>query len=84
MDDPFGTNPTAPWGHIGQVSGCQNNLEVGDPLSGTVFKVPFNGFNYHLQELAFFSWFFRQSPSIGINGWFSNGGTFTTPAKACS
>ena len=29
------TNPTPKWGHIGQVSGCQSNLEVGDPLSGT-------------------------------------------------
>lgn len=35
MDDPFGNNPTPAWGHVGQVSGCQNNLEVGDPLTGT-------------------------------------------------
>ena len=35
MDDPFGNNPTPPWGHIGQVPGGQGNLEVGDPLSGT-------------------------------------------------
>jgi hypothetical protein len=84
MDDPFGNNPTAPWGHIGQVLGCQSNLEVGDPLSGTIFPLTFNGFTYHLQELAFFSWFFRQSPSIGINGEYSNAGTFSTPAAACS
>ena len=32
MNDPSGTNPTKPWGNIGQVSGCQGNLEVGDPL----------------------------------------------------
>jgi hypothetical protein len=25
MDDPFGINPTPPWGHPGQVAGCQNN-----------------------------------------------------------
>ena len=35
QDDPFGNNPTKPWGNIGQVVGCQSNLEVGDPLSGT-------------------------------------------------
>lgn len=35
MDDPFGNNPTPAWGHTGQVGGCQNNLEVGDPLTGT-------------------------------------------------
>src|SRR5262249_11306633 len=38
-NDPFVNNPTPPWGHIGQVPGCQGNLEVGDPLSGTVFAV---------------------------------------------
>ena len=77
VNDPFGDNPTPPWGHIGQVSGCQDNLEVGDPLSGTQAppEITCNGFTYHLQELAFFSWFFG-SRSIGIHGWFSNNGTF--------
>jgi len=81
MNDPFGTNPTPAWGHTGQVPGCQNNLEVGDPLSGTEAPriVMPNGFTYHLQELAFFSWFFN-SHSIGIHSWFSNNGTFRTDA----
>ena len=39
LDDPVVTNPTPAWGHIGQVSGCQANLEVGDPLTGTEMKV---------------------------------------------
>lgn len=82
MDDPFGNNPTPAWGHTGQVVGaCQSNLEVGDPLTGT--NVPTvtgaNGFAYHLQELAFFSWFYG-APSIAVNGWFSNNNTFTTDA----
>ncbi len=80
-NDPLGDNLTAPWGHTGQVSGCQANLEVGDPLSGTdipAITMP-NGFTYHLQELAFFSWFFG-APSVGINGWFSDNGTFLTDA----
>jgi hypothetical protein len=81
MDDPLGNNLTPAWGHIGQVTGCQNNLENGDPLSGTSFpSVVLNGVTYAPQELAFFSWFFRQSPSIGINGWYSNNSTFTTGA----
>ena len=84
MNDPTTNNPTKPWGHIGQVSGCQGNLEVGDPLSGTVFGVPLGGFNYTVQEMAFFSWFYHQSPSIGVNGWYSNQGTFTSPALPCS
>jgi hypothetical protein len=80
-NDPFGNNPTPLWGHTGQVAGCQGNLEVGDPLSGTNFS-PIggrNGYTYHLQELAFFSWFFT-SESIGIHGWFSDNDTFTSDA----
>jgi hypothetical protein len=81
MNDPFTINPTPPWGHVGQQSGCQNNLEVGDPLTGTEAPriVMPNGFTYHLQELAFFSWFFG-APSIAINGWYSDNGTFLTDA----
>jgi len=84
QNDPSTVNPTPAWGHIGQVSGCQSNLEVGDPLSGTTFTSKLNGFTYHPQELAFISWFYRQTPSPGVNGWFSDLGTFRTPAKACS
>ena len=81
MDDPLGTNLAPAWGHIGQVSGCQNDLEIGDPLSGTSLpQVSLNGFNYTLQELAFFSWFYRQSPSIGSGGLYSDNATFTTGA----
>ncbi len=87
MDDPLGTNPTPAWGKVGQVTGCQSNLEVGDPLTGTLLPpvtMP-NGFAYDLQELAFFSWFYRQSPSLGVNDWFSDNGTFSTDAGAvCS
>jgi hypothetical protein len=81
MNDPFGANETAPWGGTGQVRGCQANLEVGDPLTGTdVAPVTMpNGFTYSLQELAFFSWFYG-APSIAVNGWFSNNNTFTTDA----
>jgi hypothetical protein len=83
MNDPSTANPTKPWGNIGQVSGCQSNLETGDPLSGTVITDSLNGKTYHPQELAFFSWFYHQSPSIGANGWYSSGGSFTTSAAPC-
>jgi hypothetical protein len=82
-NDPFGDNPTPAWGGTGQVPPgfCQNNFEVGDPLTGTAFPpvVMSNGFTYHLQELAFFSWFYA-SPSVGIHGWFSDDGTFLSDA----
>jgi hypothetical protein len=84
QDDPLGNNPTPAWGNVGQVAGCQTNLEVGDPLSGTNFpNVVLSGFTYHLQELAFFSWFYGK-PSIGAGGKFSDHGTFTAPQGACN
>jgi hypothetical protein len=84
-DDPLGNNATPPWGHLGQVDGCQANLEVGDPLTGSpLFEVDMpNGFTYHLQETAFFSWFYNQVPSLGVNGSYSSGGSFTAPADLC-
>lgn len=84
MQDPGGNNLTPAWGNVGQVSGCQSNYEVGDPLSGTLLPgiLGSNGFTYHLQELAFFSWFYG-GPSIGINGWFSDNNTFKIQAATC-
>ena len=83
LDDPGGGNATPAWGNIGQVSGCQGNLEVGDPLTAT--NLPGiagpNGFTYYLQELVFASWFFR-TPSLAAGGLFSDNGTFTTDAGA--
>lgn len=87
LDDPVGNNPTPSWGNVGQVSGCQFNLEVGDPLNGEPTNPFFvtnatNGVSYQLQELAFFSWFFG-SASLGTGGQYSNNGTFTTWAAFC-
>jgi len=83
-DDPLGNNLTPAWGGIGQVeNGCQNNLEVGDPLSGTFLPevtMP-NGITYDVQELAFYSWFFG-APSIGAGGVFSDNGNFVNDAGA--
>jgi hypothetical protein len=81
VNDPYGDNEVPPWGHTGQVAGCQENLEVGDPLTGTPMPpvtMP-NGFTYQLQELAFFSWFYG-GQSLGVNGWYSSNGTFTSDA----
>jgi len=86
MDDPLGTNPTPNWGNIGQVVGCQNNLEVGDPLSGTLMPpYTLSGKAFHMQELAFFSWYFNKSgaASLGAGGKFSGNGKFAGPSKAC-
>jgi len=94
LDDPLGGNPTPAWGGIGQVGGCQGNWEVGDPLSGfplfPAVAMP-NGYTYHLQELAFFSWFYNgyNAPSgpsvasIGAGGKFSGNGRFVGASKPC-
>jgi len=84
-DDPLVNNATPPWGHLGQAEGCQANLEVGDPLTGSpLFEIDMpNGFTYHTQETAFFSWFYNQVPSLGVNGLYSSGGSFTAPAALC-
>jgi hypothetical protein len=37
-----------------------------------------NGYTYNLQELVF-SWYFG-GKSLGVNGWYSSNGTFTTDA----
>jgi hypothetical protein len=62
------------------VQRSQNNLEVGDPLTGTLFpSVTLSGFTYNPQELAFFSWFYG-APSSGTGGAFSNNGAFAKDA----
>jgi len=83
LDDPNIGNKTPAWGHIGQVSGCQGNLEVGDPLSGTVSTVNLSGMTYHLQDLAFTSWFYQQDPPTSYNGRYSMFGTLRKFAQRC-
>jgi hypothetical protein len=91
INDPYGDNATPVWGNIGQVlGGCQNNFENGDPLSegyGTPTKaftvVGANGSTYHMQELAFMSWFYGNG-NTGAGGKYSNNGSFTGNAKLCS
>ncbi len=93
MDDPAINNIVPAWGAEGQVTAgnCQNNLEVGDPLSPG-WSTPTNpilvtntttGVQYTLQELAFYSWFLDSNPSLGAGGKYSNNGTFSGYAKPC-
>jgi hypothetical protein len=87
MNDPLVNNATPAWGAVGIVPGCQGNLEVADPLVGNQIKktITLNGFDYHLPEFAYFSWFFNSpsAPSLGAGGIFSSNGTFLGPSKAC-
>jgi hypothetical protein len=85
MSDPLGNNSVPAWGNIRRVSGCQGILEVGDPLEGALQVIRMNDYDYHVQELAFFSWFFNSAsaPSLGAGGKFSNYGTLSGPSRNC-
>ena len=89
MHDPFITNFTPKWNQDitnGTDPPCKNTLEVGDPLEGHDFPTPvIDGYNYHPQELAFFTWYYdnKSELSFGAGGKFSGNGTFSGPSKAC-
>jgi hypothetical protein len=87
MDNPLGTNLTPSWGDTGDVSTCVNYLSVSDPIFGWPFSpsgvtMP-NGVTYNPQQLAFFSWFYGISPSLGAGGGYSDGITLSVPAHLC-
>jgi len=82
FNDPFIKNVTPAWRIPGQL-GCQTELAVGDAGTPT-YELTKDGFTYHPQELAFFSWFFRQQPSIGTGGKYSYKGTFSSVEGSCS
>ena len=45
--------------------------------------MPIPSYTYHLQEQAFFNWFFGSIDGggvFGLNGWYSNDGSFLTDA----
>ncbi len=82
-NDPFVNNVVPNWiSPIAPQYGCNNALEVGDPLVGVVFS-PSGFSSYHLQDEAFFSWFARQTPSKAINGLYSYLGTLTGLSTMC-
>ena len=70
LDDPFITNRVPAWRSPIPTNpyGCYTYLEVADPLV-IPRRVPTTVVNgYHLSNLVYFSWFARQSPSIGLDG----------------
>jgi hypothetical protein len=88
MDDPLipSGNAVPAWGHVGQVSGCQGNLEVGDPVTGLAFTASVGGaapFTYHPEDLVFFPWFARITPSTSVNGWYTFLNTFSAAQPLC-
>lgn len=83
MDDPLIHNIVPAWGHMGQINGCEQLLEVGDPLTFTTVPVFSQGFNYHVQDLGFISWFARVNPAVSVNGWYSMFNNLGPPQQVC-
>ena len=83
LNDPLylaGVNTVPRW--VAPVSpfACgSTQLEVGDPIVNTRFTV--SGFT--LQDVMFFSWFARSTPSFGIRGRYDLLGRFPRPAATC-
>jgi hypothetical protein len=86
INDPFLTNIVPAWSYSVPPlisNACSNLLETGDPLELVNSPVPLNGFTYHLQDAAFFSYFARQSPSIGYQGRYTFLGTLPSYSTPC-
>jgi hypothetical protein len=93
IDNPTTLNTTPPWtGTINGVTGPQTTLEVADPpdLVGQLTKIMMTNKNvYHVQDLAFKSWFFCDTtPPNNFNFGYQNGvyslfSTLKTPNPTC-
>ncbi len=86
MDDPFVHNTVTPWRPDDPADpyyGCSNLLEVGDPVASYGFTVTINGKDYHPTDVAHFSWFARQSPSVAENGYYTYLNNWPTYAQTC-
>jgi hypothetical protein len=81
INDPYTANATPLWySSFAPQYGCNNSLEVGDPLAGLPepVKVPGNSHQYYVQDLAFEPWFalVANGKSTSVNKWYSMYGTF--------
>jgi len=83
FNDPFTNNTVPNWvSPIAPQYGCNNSLEVGDPLVGVLFTV--NGFSGdHLQDEVYFPWFAREKKSKAINHMYTYLGTFSALSTKC-
>jgi len=68
LADPFISSTTPGWRKTAS-SDCSHRMEVGDPMHGHVVEMQFHGDTFHLEDLAFLSWFAPDQPSTAINGW---------------
>lgn len=87
MNNPFGDNAVPSW-QVPNTSGCQSNLETGDPLAlmpNAGYPVSIDGFTYHPQNQVLMQWFQRGAVSDAFEGAFSfpDQSLMTGPSQAC-
>ncbi len=73
MNNPFGSNAVPAW-QVPNTTGCQSNLETGDPLAlmpNAGYPVIIDGFTYHPQNQVLMQWFQRGAASDAFEGAFS-------------
>lgn len=66
LNDPFSINAVPDWQFPNAGSGCQTNLETGDPMSAfphAGYPVIIDGVTYHPQNETLLQWFQRKTPS---------------------
>ncbi len=79
LNDPFYTNHVPPW-RFPNLTACGDKLlEVGDPVVLDTFTAG----GYSFEDAAFYSWFSRDVPSIGISGRYDLTGKLKDPAISC-
>jgi hypothetical protein len=88
MNNPFGSNLVPEW-QVPNSSGCQNNLETGDPLAtmpNSGYPVVIDGFTYHPQSQVLLQWFQRGAASDALEGAFSfpDQTLVTSPSQPCA
>jgi hypothetical protein len=87
MNNPFGSNAVPAW-QVPNSTGCQSNLETGDPLAlmpNAGYPVLIDGFTYHPQNQVLMQWFQRGASSDAYEGAFSfpDQSIMTAPSQAC-
>ena len=87
MNNPFGNNAVPAW-QVPNSTGCQSNLETGDPLAlmpNAGYPVVIDGFTFHPQNQVLMQWFQRGATSDAFEGAFSfpDQSIMTGPSQAC-
>jgi hypothetical protein len=88
MNNPFGSNAVPAW-QVPNTTGCQSNLETGDPLAlmpNAGYPVLIDGFTYHPQNQVLVQWFKRGAASDAFEGAFSfpDQSLMTGASQACA